>query len=601
MTKKTGVDIEWGAPDAAPTNSVCPNCGTAGVNPVLLTAQAWLPKQGRLHVRLRDCSHCGCAFADDYRGYPYSAHAADALSIAIYVEAGAGLWPIARTLARLRLPPGASYLEIGCGFGFGLDYAVRARGWQGTGIDPSPLARAGKTMLGLPIESRYVDFAAESMAISPERKVDCILASEVIEHMADPLAFVAILRNTLMPGGILVLTTPDRAQLRQGASISALVPLVSVGDHLVLQTAHSLDLLLARSGFAVWKIEADGDQLIAYASDSPLDLEQDYACLRHSFRVYLAASMAAAVPASMLWWGFATRAYIEAVADNDSPAAARHWADLRHACQARFGFDLDRPDTIPPLFGTKIDKLARLIPKALPNLLYARALDRLHAGETMPDVAPFFESTLLAETALNAALLPLGASDLAALASSRQALANLAALAAQRAHPDCFTTLSRAIAADPQNVQTLARRSFVGLVNAGAIEQAKELCSRWDIDARALDHVSPDRPVDAETRDALFCLAILSLQEKNAEPIAMQRFARVRTVVESQGTTEGDLWWSALRGECIAADRIGQHDHTDRLLGRADIRNMPDDLRERFFSCPHESPVRSTEAFQPKD
>ena len=66
--------------------------------------------------------------------------------VPFYVQQGAGIWLITRPLAQLRNAPASScYMEVGCGFGFGLDYAIRTKGWDGRGIDPPASPRSAAT------------------------------------------------------------------------------------------------------------------------------------------------------------------------------------------------------------------------------------------------------------------------------------------------------------------------------------------------------------------------------------------------------------------------------------------------------------------------
>ena len=53
------------------------------------------------------------------------------------------------------------------------------------------------------------DFNAEFANSIPEREFDCITASEVIEHLDDPRAFLRQCRLLLKPGGVLIISTPN--------------------------------------------------------------------------------------------------------------------------------------------------------------------------------------------------------------------------------------------------------------------------------------------------------------------------------------------------------------------------------------------------------
>jgi len=561
-----GVHICWAAASAPPVDTVCRNCGEPGAKPVLLDAETTLPGQGKLQVRLLDCPHCGCAFAEQETAFDYTRDAASELNVAHYVEVNAGIWPIIRTIARLPFGPGAKYLEIGCGFGFGLDYAITERGWKGRGIDPSPFAAAGRIALELPIEGRYFQ---PDEALGTD--ADIILASEVLEHIAAPLLFLQTLRRALALGGMLALTTPNRARLMPEVPVAELVPILSVGAHLVLETEGSLRMLLKHVGFAHITTEANGDQIIAYASDVAFQLPDSDAAPRASYRAYLARRAGLATTGRFLWWGLQARAYQESVAASDWPEADRIWPTLRDACQAGFGFDIEDPASLPDTAGLTLAALREVVPGTLPNLLYLRVLHRLNgsAPPSLSDMEPLLRGAARAARDLTAALRPLAAEDQATIGVERAALAMLAGSLSDRADEGVFAALAAAMDADPAAKVTIARRCLVGLVNAGRADLARQVEAQCSLDTAVLDAWIPGQPWSASERDALFCLGMLELAPDGDLALARHRFALVRAL-----EPEGPLCWPALRGECVAADRIGDATAaagllTGELLGQA--------------------------------
>lgn len=547
------VRIRWADAATPPVEAACRNCGESGAKPVLLDAEANLPGQGRLTVRLLDCPHCGCAFAEQDNAFDYTQDASGDVNIAQYVEVNAGIWPIIRTIARLPPGPGAKYLEIGCGFGFGLDYAITERGWSGRGIDPSHFAAAGRATLGLPIESRYFQ---PDEALGTD--ADVILASEVLEHIGAPLPFLQTLRRALAPGGVLALTTPNRARLRPDAPEVELVSILSVGAHLVLETEGSLKLLLQRVGFAHVAVGASGDQLIAYASDAALKLpDSDDAPLK-SYRAYLARRASRAAPGGFLWWGLQARAYQESVAAGDWPEAERIWPTLRGACRDGFGFDPDDPASLPDTAGLTLAALRERVPGPLPNLLYLRVLHRLNGSQPparMADMEPFLRAAARAARDLTAALRPIASEDGVTVGVERAALSMLAASLADRADPGALSALDAAVEVDPAGKVAIARRSLVGLVNAGRTDLARQVQARHDLDAASLEAWQPGETLGAGGRDALFCLGIMELAPDGDLALARRRFALVRAVEPN-----GPLALPALRAERVAADRMGDTD-----------------------------------------
>ena len=285
MTDDTPIDpisIRWPAASPVdPASPPCPTCGMAGVARPLLDATARFGQQPR-ETRVLSCTACGCAYMADPLDHDYAEEAAPpAPVLAFHTQHSAGIEQIVQTLARVRRPANTRLLDIGCGFGFGLDFAITARGWKGQGIDPGGLAQAGRVALGVPIQHRMLE-ARDGLGAA-----DVVMASEVLEHLASPTGFVAMLRAALAPGGVLVISTPDADGLRPESPDSVLIPVLSLGSHAVLQNAASIEALLRQAGFAEVSVRANGMSLIAYASDAPLSLVEDATALDAEYAAYL--------------------------------------------------------------------------------------------------------------------------------------------------------------------------------------------------------------------------------------------------------------------------------------------------------------------------
>ena len=102
---------------------------------------------------------------------------------------------------------GKSALDVGCG----------------AGLLAEPLARLGATVTAIDVAPELIDVAREhaagqGLAIDyraaavedVEGRFDLVTCLEVVEHVADPQAFVAALARRLAPGGLLILSTPNQ-------------------------------------------------------------------------------------------------------------------------------------------------------------------------------------------------------------------------------------------------------------------------------------------------------------------------------------------------------------------------------------------------------
>lgn len=114
---------------------------------------------------------------------------------------------------------GRSALDVGCGAGLLCEPLARL-GARVTGVDAAPenigAARAHAAASGLHIE--YL--AGEFEIVAAGRAFDLVTSMEVIEHVADPAAFVAGLAAALAPGGLMILSTPNRTPLSRLAMIT---------------------------------------------------------------------------------------------------------------------------------------------------------------------------------------------------------------------------------------------------------------------------------------------------------------------------------------------------------------------------------------------
>jgi SAM-dependent methyltransferase len=158
-------------------------------------------------------------------------------------------WDWRRGLLLAELRPDDAWLDLGCGSGRFLELAP-----SGVGVDPDPGSP------GLDLDEGHIPLGHSS--------VDLVWCSEVIEHVADPLALLFEARRVLRPEGRLLLTTPAHPLLRRVA-VAAFrfdAHFDPRGGHLRFFTRRSLRETLEAAGFAVDRIRTRHATLVARAT-----------------------------------------------------------------------------------------------------------------------------------------------------------------------------------------------------------------------------------------------------------------------------------------------------------------------------------------------
>ena len=534
----------------------CPNCGSGAAKARLLTVDVQLPDNPGKRLHVLHCPSCDCRFYDSQVPPDYAEPGLnDRGRVPFYVQQGAGVSLITRPLAQAAMPSGSAYMEVGCGYGFGLDYALNTRGWHGIGIDPAPLAALGRDALNLPIELRYLRDDDEARGTR-----DVVLGSEVIEHVTSPSAFVRTLRAMLRPGGLLILTTPNGDDIHPGTPPGIIIPLLSPSLHLVIQTTRSLGTLLRNAGFAHVEVGVDSHSLVAFASDVPLELERDEARLRGALRQHLCGRAGQFVGDSDMFLGFAGRAFQECVNDADMDGADVVWTMLLLACQRRFGLDLQAPVLPDELTTCTLERMAELVPLNLGGILYARGIRQLASGTARADLEETFTVASTAANAMRRALGELAMEDGQTEDIGWTATAEAILCAAAKGTPDIGVRVAQFTPAPAGGAAR--RRAIIGravgtLVNTQHYELAQGIAGQ------ELAGATFEAPLSDDDRDTLFALAVLDLQSDSApDPArAAERFAQVRAAA----APDGELWRAAYKGELQAREAMGG-DHSVALI-----------------------------------
>lgn len=166
---------------------------------------------------------------------------------------------------------GKTALDVGCGAGLLAEPLARL-GAQVTAIDAAPelieIACEHARRQGLTIDYRAV--AVEDLG----GQFDLITSLEVIEHVADPQAFIDALARRLAPGGLMILSTPNRTGWSKLMTIT-----LAEGFGRIPKGTHDYDKfippegltrLLENAGLKCWDTEG-----IAFSPTRGLHLSED--------------------------------------------------------------------------------------------------------------------------------------------------------------------------------------------------------------------------------------------------------------------------------------------------------------------------------------
>ncbi|WP_293698222.1 MULTISPECIES: bifunctional 2-polyprenyl-6-hydroxyphenol methylase/3-demethylubiquinol 3-O-methyltransferase UbiG [unclassified Sphingopyxis] len=169
-------------------------------------------------INPNEAAHFGALAADwwDPHGSSAMLHKLNPVRLA-YIRAQIDAHWHGDTRARYPLA-GRGALDVGCGAGL-LAEPLARMGAKVTGVDAAPenIAAARDHAAGQGLNIHY--FAGE-LADLPIPFVsngggvfDLVTSMEVVEHVTDPAAFIAQLAARLAPGGLMILSTPNRTIL----------------------------------------------------------------------------------------------------------------------------------------------------------------------------------------------------------------------------------------------------------------------------------------------------------------------------------------------------------------------------------------------------
>lgn len=225
-------------------------------------------------IRPEEAAHFGKLAADwwDPKGSSAMLHRLNPVRLGFVREWVDAHW--AGDSRSVRPLAGKSAIDVGCGAGLLCEPLARL-GATVTGVDAAAeniaAARDHAAGAGLAIDYRCGEVGALGLG-----QFDLVTSMEVIEHVADKAGFVAALADRLAPGGLMILSTPNRTARSRLLMVEAAerIGLVPRGTHHWddFITPDELRPLLANAG-----LEMGTPRGIAWSVNQGLHLSDDLA------------------------------------------------------------------------------------------------------------------------------------------------------------------------------------------------------------------------------------------------------------------------------------------------------------------------------------
>ena len=552
MASITPDDIVFHAPHEAPrAGLVCPVCRSrAPAQPVLDVRGLAEPHPPLTLLR---CGPCRSLFYDpsDIRDFSDLDQNRDDFW-RFYVEAGGGvwetIWPILAARDRGRL------LDVGCGFGFALDFWQRSGRGEAVGVELADYGAIGSRLLGVTI---HAEFLQDCAALAGQR-FDVVYASEVIEHVPDPRAFAALAARWVADDGVLIMTTPAAAFVTPENRSTTLLAALAPGFHGFLLSASAFEEAARSAGFAHVETRVVNERQFVWASRRPLSLTLDDARLRGPYFAYMEGHFAREDDSTPVWQGYAYR-YLRDLVNTGRHAEAKRVCDRLGAAMARvYGSDVLDPGRTGRRLAacTTLTEAGRVAPFFLPCFYQlagtlaqhvdgdAAAARRWYRGAEAAALAGgrigavfYLEAVAIVWSArLGAALLALAQGD----ASGADTLARLADEGQNCTATNAYATVT------PAQIETLLPQVAEGLAARGqwvpaaaiAAAYARYVERRYGTDITSLEGIAQALcdPEAARPADALFPKyfeGIAALRDPARTADAKSRLVALVTVAEA--------------------------------------------------------------------
>ncbi|WP_294539544.1 class I SAM-dependent methyltransferase [uncultured Rhodoblastus sp.] len=369
------------------TSASCPICGDVREKKHMVSVLNRLERGKKIDFYV--CSSCDSSFAYPFTYPKCYSDEENPQYCKFYVEIGAGIDFIVNILAQFKDDSSInSYLDVGCGFGYSVDYARRLLKWDAVGVEPGVYGRIGAKALGLEIDPNILGRGSAY----DNRQFDLILSSEVIEHVDNPDNYLKLLYSATKSGGKAVITTPAAEYVQPENWVDQVIATLSPGYHAFLYSQRAFDAALQKAGFIGVIVYRHQDRLIAVAGKdcSPKIINPFEKELDEQIRYY--KELAVNSGDKNICNGAGFRLLKELVNIGDFPSAFQIWEDLRRAIEVQYGSDFFTNERLFLLSKSAkdFDNYGLLVPYFIAPLLFYRGMLALNAEANSVLAIEFF-------------------------------------------------------------------------------------------------------------------------------------------------------------------------------------------------------------------
>ena len=176
------------------------------------------------------------------------------------------------------------------------------------------------------------------------QRFDVGFASEVIEHVPDPVAFVALLAARVADDGVLVLTTPCADYIEPAQHSPTLLAALAPGFHGFLLSRQAFGDIARKCGLLYVDVRVFGERQMLWASRRPLCVEPKHPAMVGAYLDYLARRTSTPEPSSPVWQGFSYRRLKDLLNAGRVPEAKSVGVTLLAALEANYGSEIGDPE-----------------------------------------------------------------------------------------------------------------------------------------------------------------------------------------------------------------------------------------------------------------